>query len=257
MTPVVRILLVLNIGIFVLQNTAPWITEVFEFYPPFAMFRPWTAVTYMFVHAPGLMHIGFNMIALVFFGPRVEDRIGSKRFTVLYVLSGITGAFLSMIFSPTSPIIGASAGVFGVMLAFAHFWPDAPLLIWGIFPVPARTMIIFTTIISIWSGFNGGGNIAHFAHLGGYAGAWLYMRWLDRAKGAFKRKASTAPPVVNRQLEAWRSIDLSKVHEVNREEVRRLLEKVQMQGLGALTGQERVFLSGFLPADHTSPKPST
>jgi hypothetical protein len=211
----------------------------------------------MFLHAPNsLMHIGFNMIALVFFGPRVEDRIGSDRFIILYFLSGFTGAFLSTIFSPTSDIIGASAGVFGVMLAFAHFWPDAPLLIWGIFPVPARMMVIFTTIISIWSGFTGGGNIAHFAHLGGYAGAWLYMRWLDRARGTFKRKATSASPVVNKQLEAWRSIDLSKIHEVNREEVRRLLEKVQMQGLGALTGQERVFLSGFLPSDQTSPKTS-
>src|SRR5262245_23812197 len=125
MTPVVRLLLILNIGIYILQSTIPGVTEAFEFIPAFAMVRPWTVISYMFVHAPGLMHIGFNMIALVFFGPRVEDRIGSERFTVLYFISGITGALLSMIFSPLSPIIGASAGVFGVMLAFAHFWPDA------------------------------------------------------------------------------------------------------------------------------------
>ena len=256
MTPVVRLLLILNIGFYILQSTVPGVTEAFEFVPAFAIIRPWTVITYMFAHAPGLMHIGFNMIALVFFGPRVEDRIGSDRFVILYFVSGFTGALLHTIFSPITPIIGASAGVFGVMLAFAHFWPDAPLLIWGIFPVPARMMVIFTTIISIWSGFNGGGNIAHFAHLGGYAGAWLYMRWLDRARGAFKRKAMGAPPVVNKQLEAWRSIDLSKVHEVNREEVRRLLEKVQLQGLGALTGQERVFLSGFVPTGEITPKTS-
>jgi rhomboid family protein len=256
MTPVVRILLVLNIGTYLLQARLPGITEAFEFIPAFAVVRPWTVITYMFLHAPGLMHIGFNMIALVFFGPRVEDRIGSDRFVILYILSGFTGAFVHTMFSPGSAIIGASAGVFGVMLAFAHFWPDAPLLIWGIFPVPARTMVIVTTIISIWSGFGGSGNVAHFAHLGGYAGAWLYMRWLDRAKGAFKRKATAAPPVVNKQLDAWRSIDLAKVHEVNRDEVRRLLEKVRLYGLGALSGQERVFLSGFLPADKTSPKPS-
>src|SRR5262245_5394342 len=230
MTPVVRILLTLNIGAFFLQIIQPGIVEAFEFIPAFALFRPWTIVTYMFLHG-NWMHIAFNMIALVFFGPRVEDRLSSKRFTILYFLSGFTGALVSTIFSPTSAIIGASAGVFGVMLAFAHYWPDAPLLIWGILPVPARTLVFFTTILSIWSGFtHTGGNVAHFAHLGGYAGAWLYMRWVDRTRGAFKRKATAAPSVINKQLEAWRSIDLSKIHEVNREEVRRLLEKVRLHG---------------------------
>jgi membrane associated rhomboid family serine protease len=255
MTPVVRLLLIVNIGIYLVQRVVPGFTEAFEFIPAFAIVRPWTVITYMFLHAQGLMHIGFNMIALVFFGPRVEDRLGSDRFVILYFLSGFTGALMSTIFSPASAIIGASAGVFGVMLAFAHFWPDAPLLIWGIFPVPARMMVIFTTILTIWSGFTGaGGSVAHFAHLGGYAGAWLYVRWLDRARGTFKRKATAAPPAISKQLESWRSIDLSKVHEVNREEVGRLLEKVRLHGLGALTGPERVFLSGFVPTDQPSPK---
>ena len=253
MTPVVRLLLFANVGVYFLQRMMPGLTEAFEFIPAFAPIRPWTVITYMFLHAPGLMHIGFNMIALVFFGPRVEDRLGSDRFAILYFLSGFTGALMSTIFSPGSAIIGASAGVFGVMLAFAHFWPNAPLLIWGILPVPARMLVIITTIITIWSGFTGaGGGVAHFAHLGGYAGAWLYVRWLDRARGAFKRKATAAPAAVNRQLESWRSIDLSKVHEVNRDEVGRLIEKVRVQGIGALTGPERVFLSGFLPSDQPS-----
>jgi membrane associated rhomboid family serine protease len=254
MTPVVRFLLIANVATFFLQRGVSWITEALEFVPIFAIVRPWTVVTYMFLHAD-FMHIAFNMIALVFFGPRVEDRLGSDRFTILYFLSGFTGALMSTIFTPASAIIGASAGVFGVMLAFAHFWPNAPLLIWGIFPVPARMLVIFTTILTIWSGFTGvGGNVAHFAHLGGYAGAWLYVRWLDRASGAFRRKATAAPATVTKQLEGWRTIDLSKVHEVNREEVGRLLEKIRLHGLGALTGPERVFLSGFLPNDQPTPK---
>jgi membrane associated rhomboid family serine protease len=250
-TPVVRLLLVFNIVAYVLQLSVPGFTEMFFFIPRFALFRPWTMVTYMFLHDPyGMMHIIFNMLALFFFGPRVEDRMDSRRFTILYFLSGLSGALFSLIFSPNAPILGASAAVFGVMLAFAHFWPHEPIMIWGILPVPARIMVIVTTVMSIYGGLgSGGGGIAHFAHLGGYAGAYAYIRWLDRKRHEFKRKATTAPPEAKHRLEAWKSIDLTKVHQVNRDEVSRLIEKVRTQGIGSLTGPERVFLSGFVPPD--------
>ena len=70
MTPVVRILLFANIGIFFLQNTTGWITELMIFVPRLILVRPWTIITYMFLHA-GLMHIAFNMMGLFFFGPRI------------------------------------------------------------------------------------------------------------------------------------------------------------------------------------------
>ncbi len=83
--------------------------------------------------------------------------------------------------------------MFGVSLAFAYFWPTELISIWGVFPVQARMLVIITTLISLWSGFGGvGGGIAHFAHLGGYAGAYLYLRWLDRSRTAFKRRAAAA-----------------------------------------------------------------
>ena len=121
--------------------------------------------------------------------------------------------------SPAAPIIGASGGVFGVMLRFAHFWPNEPIHIWGIIPVPARLLVIVTTVIALWSGFSGrGGNIAHFAHLGGYVGAFLYLRWLDRARTRFKAKATgatRATPAV--RTPNYRAIDRSQLHEVNRD----------------------------------------
>jgi membrane associated rhomboid family serine protease len=216
---------------------------------------PWTIITYMFLHG-GLTHIGFNMLSLFFFGPRVEDRIGSRRFTIMYFLAGITGALFSFIFSPRAPIIGASAGVFGVMMAFAYFWPNTVIHIWGVLPVPAWGLVIGTTLMAFWFGFGGrGDNIAHFAHLGGYAGAFIYLKWLDRTRGSFRRKATAAPPVVAQKTENWRAIDVSKVHEVNREEVNRILDKINAQGIGALTSEERIFLSNFVPADdRVSPK---
>ena len=247
MTPVVRLLLAANLAAFVAQMAFPFVEYFGVFVPRLIVVRPWSILTYMFLHG-GLMHIAFNMLALWFFGPRVEDRMGSGRFAIMYFLSGITGALMSLVLSPTAALVGASAGVFGVMLCFAHYWPHEPIYIWGIIPVPARMLVILTTVFAIWSGFGGrGGNIAHFAHLGGYAGAFLYLRWMERGRRRFKQKVEGAPPDAQKRIEDWRRIDLATVHDVNRDEVRRLLDKIASDGIGALTPQERLFLSNFVP----------
>jgi hypothetical protein len=174
--------------------------------------------------------------------------LGERRFLILYFLSGLSGALLSMAFSMGSAVIGASAGVFGIMLAFAKYWPDTPIMIWFVIPVPARILVLITTAMSIWSGFGGmGGNVAHFAHLGGYAGAWLYLRWLDRKSGSFRKRAVGAPVEVVKKVTGLHTIDLARVHEVNRDEVKRLLDKVEKDGVGSLTPEELVFLSNFVP----------
>ena len=252
MTPVVRALLFANIAVFFLQKTVGvGLTYSLAFVPQFALRQPWTAVTYMFVHDPnGITHILFNMIALYFFGPRVEERMGSKRFTIMYFLSGMTGVLLSVVFAPTAALVGASAGVFGVMLGFAHYWPDAPIHIWGIIPVPARLLVIITTLMAFWFGFGGvQRGVAHFAHLGGYAGAWLYLRWLDRKRGAFKKAATAPRPEADKRISSYKAIDLTKIHQVNRDEVNRILDKISKEGIGSLTPEERLFLANFVPPD--------
>ena len=249
MTPVVRTLLIANILAFFLQETLPALANAMVFVPRLALIRPWSIVTYMFLHG-GIMHLAFNMLSLFFFGPRVEARLGSRHFAVLYFISGIVGAILSMIFSPMAAIIGASAGVFGVMLAFAWFWPNEQILIWGILPMPARMLVILTTVFSLWVGFGAAGSgIAHFAHLGGYAGAFLYLKWLERKRGAFKRKVDAVSPALGKRLHKAPSIDMSRVHEVNRDEVNRLLDKISAHGVASLTPQEQLFLSNFVPPD--------
>jgi membrane associated rhomboid family serine protease len=206
----------------------------------------------MFLHG-GFTHILFNMLGLYFFGSRVENQLGTRRFTSLYFLSGVSGALLSCLLAPNAPIIGASAGVYGVMLAFAYYWPHEPIYIYGVLPVPARIMVILTTLLTLWSGFSGaGGGIAHFAHLGGYVGAFLYLRWIGRQKGAFKRQiAATAPKPA--QIGNYKNIDRSGIHELNRVEVDRILDKINAQGIDALTPQERLFLSNFVPLDDRKP----
>jgi membrane associated rhomboid family serine protease len=251
MTPWVRRLLGANIVAFFLQQTIQPFTAALDFVPMAVLLRPWTIVTYMFLHA-GIMHILFNMLGLFFFGPRVEARIGSRRFITLYLLAGVSGALLSFVFAPFSPIIGASAAVLGVMLAYAMYWPRDQVYIWGVVPVEIRLLVLITTVLALWSGFGGSrGGVADFAHLGGFAGAFLYIKWIARRPGMarFERQVARQTPVV--ELANWKRVNRDKVHEVNRAEVDRILDKINATGLGSLTAQERTFLTHFVPKDDT------
>lgn len=248
MTPWVQRLLIANVLVFFLQMTMPGITGMLDFVPALILARPWTVVTYMFLHG-GLGHIFGNMLALFFFGPRVEQRIGSERFFALYFISGISGALLSFIFSPMSPIIGASGAVFGVTLAFARFWPRDKIYIWGVLPVEARWLVVGYTVYTLFAVRTGGGGIAHFAHLGGFLGAFIYLQFLGRnaAGRRFKQKAVAAPPPT--AIGDWSRVDTSSIHEVNRDEVNRILDKISASGIASLTPAERQFLSNFVPPD--------
>jgi membrane associated rhomboid family serine protease len=253
-TPWVLRLLVANVGAFFLQMTMQGVTSLMMFNAsvPGILLRPWTLITYMFMHG-GMGHLFFNMLSLYFFGSQVESRLGSRRFITLYVLSGISGAILSFFFSPGSNIIGASGAVFGVMLAFAHFWPREKIFIWGVFPVEARVLVIIMTVMSLLGGSSRAGGIAHFAHLGGYVGAWLYLRWLDARAGTKQFRQKTVAKVPDTTLANWQKVDTRSIHEINREEVNRILDKINQSGLSSLTAQEKQFLSNFVPPDDRVP----
>jgi membrane associated rhomboid family serine protease len=250
-TPWVKRLIAANIVVFFLQQTVPGLTGSLVFVPGYILQQPWTLVTYMFAHA-SLTHIGFNMLSLYFFGPRVEERLGSKRFIVLYGISGIIGAILTTIFAPMNPILGASGAVLGVMFAFAKFWPTAQIYIMGIIPIEARLALILFGLYTIWSGFHGSRtNVADFAHLGGMVGAWGYLKWIDRKAGSFRK--ATVAKVGKDVLGNWRKVNLQSVHEVNRDAVNAILDKISAKGLASLTPEERLFLSNFVPADDRVP----
>ena len=247
MTPWVLRLLVANVVAFFLSYSMPGLANDLVFVPALVLRQPWTPFTYMFLHA-GFWHIFFNMLGLYFFGPRLEVRLGSRDFILLYLVSGLSGALLSFFFSPNAAIVGASGAVFGVLLGFAHFWPEERILIWFVIPVPARVMVIGFAILSIYSGIQGAGNIAHFAHLGGFAGAWIYLRLRERRTSAFRRKANrdAEPTAIDRlsgkaarDEKRWESIDLTTLHEINRHEVERIREKIREQGTGSLSPDER------------------
>jgi membrane associated rhomboid family serine protease len=255
-TPWVLRLIIANVVMYFVEQTMPALVSPLVFVPMLALVRPWSIVTYMFLHG-GITHILFNMIALYFFGPRVEARMGSQRFLTLYFISGITGALLSLLLAPGSAVIGASAAIFGVMLAFARFWPRDKIFIWGILPLEARWLVVITTVLALYSGFTGStGGVADFAHLGGYAGAFAYLFWLERTKGARQFRKVVVPGVADRALSNWSKVDMRSVHELNRDEVNRILDKINKSGLGSLTAQEKLFLSNFVPPDDRTPRPS-
>jgi hypothetical protein len=194
------------------------------------------------------------MIGLIFFGPRLEERLGGRDFLWLYFLGGIGGAVFSFFFSPSAAVVGASAAVYAVLLAFALYWPHERILIWGILPVPAWALATMLVAGSLYAGVSGSNSgTAHFAHLGGLAFGFAYLKWRDWRRGAakrdFQRKLNQGAPTGldaalgdKAAVKRWQSIDLARLHELNREEVVSLLDKVNKLGPRSLTVSERQFL---------------
>jgi membrane associated rhomboid family serine protease len=165
-------------------------TAIFEF-------QIWRFITFQFLHG-GIWHLVFNMLMLYFFGPLVESYLGRRRFLAFYLLSGIAGPFgymllwalsnatpMSLIVESHIPLIGASAGLFGILVASAHIAPDATVLIWGILPMKLRALAWVMLAIAVYTvftmGYNAGGEAAH---LGGAVLGWLLIRnpqWLNFA----------------------------------------------------------------------------
>lgn len=249
MTPWVKRLLIANVGVFLLQLAYPELTSLLAFVPARVLSAPWTPLTYMFIHG-GFWHILFNMIVLYFFGPRVEERLGSNRFITLYLISGFTGALFS-VFTPYVAILGASAAVFGVELAYARFWPLDRVYIYGVLPIQMRWLVVITVVMSIFGlgGFEPG--VAHLAHLGGLVGAAIYLYVISRSRARSKKsgpvRAEVRQPPAPRgdDMKRWATIPRGELHEINRHEVDRLLDKISLKGINSLTPSERAALDRF------------
>ena len=272
LTPWVKRLLVANVAMFLVTQALPRpLVDELVFYPlrpypelgvyrPDLFYKPWTVVTYMFLHA-GLGHIFFNMIGLFFFGPRLEHRLGGADFLKLYFLSGLGGAVFSFFFAQANPIVGASGAVFGVLLGFAMFWPREELLIFPL-PVPIKAWVMVTLwgLFSLWQGFSAtDSGIAHFAHLGGLAFAFGYLKLRDWRQGSARREFQKKVDAAygggggglagdRSALKRWEGIDVQGLHELNRDEVRTLLERARDDGVKSLSQEERQFLDRMAQA---------
>jgi len=254
LTPVVKRLLIANVAIFfVTYVLGPqgqrFVFEWFAFQPTLELLsRPWVPVSYMFLHA-GLMHLLVNMLILFFFGPPLEERWGGREFLTYYIICGLGGAALSFIFQPVS-IVGASGALLGVMLAFAMNWPNAPIYIWGIFPIQAKYLVAFFVIMDLLGARSGveGGGVAHFAHLGGVLTGFLYLKadWRPREKlrqfqrAATGRRLAIVPRDENgEELPGEASSGKSSRDETALyDRVDKVLDKISAEGMSALTPAE-------------------
>ena len=190
MTPAVRMLLWTNVGIFLLTTLVPpafyWATSLFGLTPQLVLTRLWLwqPVTYMFLHG-GIGHILLNMLVLWMFGTQLERIWGSRFFLRYYLITGV-GAGIATIGAGLLPAafaeptyagvtIGASGAIYGLLVAFALYYPNAPVLMFFLFPVPARYFVMIIGAIAFLSVPRGGG-VAHIAHLGGLVVGYLYLR---------------------------------------------------------------------------------
>ena len=206
-SPWVLRLLVANTAVFLLMFVGllpdRWAIRTLGFSPGGILTRPWSLVTYLFVHG-GLLHLGVNMLVLFFFGPPLERAWGGREFLKYYLVAGLGAALFSYLFLPLpdvslqTTVVGASGAIFGLMLAFALMWPDAQIYIWGILPMRAKWFVGLLAVFTLFSSFRSGGSqVADWAHLGGLVVGFAYLRWgkpvsraLDRVFAAVGRLGS-------------------------------------------------------------------
>ena len=212
LTPAVRAILFLNVGIFLFTVTILALFDPRDYFfklfcqmPYLAVlrFQIWRFFTYMFLHADG-MHLLFNMMALWFFAPRLEMRWGTKRFLKFYFICGVGAAVVhsifTLLFGAKTPLsdgeavrgveymIGASGAIYGILLAYALYWPDETVLLYFVIPMRIKYMVLlFGALEFIGSVNRAGSHISHITHLGGLLTAFLYLRGWTLFRSGFGR----------------------------------------------------------------------
>ena len=189
-----RNLIIVNVAVFALQALySDLLISIFALWPvghfrieelhTTVGFEPWQLVTYAFLHG-SFSHIALNMLALLIFGPEVERTLGTKHYLLLYFAAVISAALVQLLVvtmageSGVYPTIGASGGIFGVLLAFGMLFPNRiVVLIFPPIPLPAWLLVTMYGLLELANGVLGTeAGVAHFAHLGGMLGAYLELR---------------------------------------------------------------------------------
>lgn len=183
-TPAVKWLLVANIAVFVLQLpyfAGSKLIWIFGLVPQLVWrdFHIWQLFTYQFLHF-GLFHILFNMLALWMFGCDLERRWGTPFFLRYYWVSVVGGGICVLLLEPNQgiPTIGASAGIYGILLAYGILYPNQIVYFYLLFPIKMKYFVLIIGAIAFFSSISpGGSNISHIGHLGGMIFGYVYLRW--------------------------------------------------------------------------------
>lgn len=275
----VQALIAASVGVYFLQLTlvsTPDMIALLGFRTGELSRTWWTAVTYMFVHA-GFWHLALNMYSLFLFGPRLEREWSAGEFARYFVMCGLGGLLLHLLFFRGGALVGASAAVYGVMLAYARRWPDDEIYLFAVLPIKVKWFIALLVVVDLVHGLEGSSTgTAHFAHLGGFLTGWLYLRVADAARGGDGIRATVsnvpeledAPRPIPRGLPRPREqrgdeiddvVAKSKAALANRPTLQlaapkprpapapvvdldQVLDKISRQGLDSLSDEERAVL---------------
>jgi len=206
----------------------------------------WQFITFQFLHL-GRWHIARKMLALFFLGRAVEVMIGRKRFLLLYITSGIIGGVfqtaLGLIFPNVFgiPVVGASAGVFGLLAALAALEPDGEMLMFFVLPVKTRHLVWVAVIVAVFYIIvPAEPGVAHAAHLGGIAMGWFFVRKI--LHGDWSRLTGALRPVKKEKPRRARVIVADEPVADGAGEVDTILEKISAHGINSLTKREREIL---------------
>ncbi|MSR02578.1 MAG: rhomboid family intramembrane serine protease [Gemmatimonadetes bacterium] len=253
LTPWVTRLIVFNGVVWVLLATvftAPRFFAALQFDPEGFSARPWTALTYIFVH-DNIFHLALSSLVLSLFGSPVERRLGGARFLASYLYCGVGAALLALGLAAlvrVDPFSGSAGATFGVGLGCVLLWPAAEI---RAVPIKAGSLFCGLIALDIAVGLAGTGGVAHLAHLGGALAGYVFFRLQTRAS----RQPTARPipmarrPVVTpmRMREAASEREPTapadhRRHEAKEEEVNQVLDKIAQLGIDSLTFQERKVL---------------
>jgi membrane associated rhomboid family serine protease len=192
MPPVTQALLLANVAIFFLgELLGPGLLAPFALWPIGHGFWPWQVGTYAFLHG-SFGHLFFNMLGLWMFGSELEHVWGQRRFIQFYAASVIAAAVTQLVVNALlgsiAPTVGASGGLFGLLLAYAMLFPNRTILLFFVIPMKAKWLVALYGILELYQGIyvmNSG--VAHFAHLGGMLGGVLVLRYW-RGQAPFGRR---------------------------------------------------------------------
>lgn len=258
----IRTLITLNVGVFIFQVVLGIISpaysnaliNAFAFYPEWqtALFQPWRAVTYMFLHG-GAFHLIFNMLWLWWMGRAVEQSLGPRTFSVIFLGAGIGGALLDILFAQIlgiNYVIGASGAVYGIMVAFAMMFPKMPIMLILLPPIQARYVVAGLIALDVLLLGSSDGT-ARIVHLGGAGIGYLLVKYQRQGqdlsswvlpveqlwyqiKGMFTKKKSKP-----RNENMYSVSDVEIIDETDQSELDEILEKISQKGYDGLTDAEK------------------
>jgi membrane associated rhomboid family serine protease len=190
--PATRALILVNVGVFLLEQWAgDALIQWFALWPLASQqFEPWQLLSYAFLHDPRTVaHVFFNMFALYMFGGTLERYWGSRRMLAFYLACAISAGLTQLAVQQIAggaaePTIGASGAVFGILLAFAWYFPRQRVAVYFIVPMPAWLFVTIYGLVELFFGVTGSQQgVAHFAHLGGMlGGALCILYWRARRR---------------------------------------------------------------------------